>query len=206
MRECVWLWSVKIPRHLNGSLFEFVLITSFDLNKSTNFRISRLGLNSFPLPFIRSPSFAKWNLRPFKFIHQTPSDFAARPRSGAGILYVKNVNTFPMQTVAFNLRGAQLFHPCQFFPHQISGDNKIKTYSSQHVNWFPACVHQWAWARARLLATRCWINECCQISARLVCRRDFVPHDYEVMGTALQEPSSLRVVAMIFMCSVLALV
>lgn len=24
--------------------------------------------------------------------------------------------------------------------HLISGDNKIKTYSSQHVNWFPACV------------------------------------------------------------------
>lgn len=146
--ECIRLGSVKIPQHLNEVLLWFASTTSFNLNKSTNFRILRLGLNSFPLVSIRSHSVAPIGIynhlnsfiklpRRFVFLLVSRTDMPA-------ILHVKNVNTFPMGNwCTFNLRRAQHFHPWRkknIILHLISGDNKIKTYSSQHVNWFPACV------------------------------------------------------------------
>lgn len=148
------------------SLLWFAHTTSFNLNKSTNFRILRLGLNSFPLSFVRSFALAKRNLQPFKFIHQIPCrDIFLRVKriytdtysqsNMPRILHVKNVNTFSMQKCRVHsiCTAHSFFHPWQFFPHLISGDNKIKTYSSQHVNWFPACVREWAKAPAPTHAT-----------------------------------------------------
>lgn len=127
--KCFRWRSVKIPQHLNEVLLWFAFTTSFNLNKSTNFRILRLGLNSFPLS-PRSPrSLVRIRYAPIGIYNhlnsfiKLPRCFVSPPvsRTDPAFLHVKNVNTFSMGKLVctFNSRRAR-----SIFIHDDDGAKK----------------------------------------------------------------------------------